>query len=64
MLGYQPWCCMKHSLIADVVIKPRWFLKIVDENVVVKQFASFLRMNCERAKDQHLHMQIVCMSYF
>ena len=29
MLGYQPWRCMKHNLIADVVIKPRWFLKIV-----------------------------------
>ena len=43
---------------------PRWFLKIVWENFVVKQFASFLRTNCERAKDQHLHLQIVCMSYF
>ena len=41
MLGYQPWRCMKHNLIADVVIKPRWFLKIVWENFVVKQFASF-----------------------
>ena len=67
MLGYQPWRCMKHNLIADVVTKPRWFLKIVRENFVVKQFASFLRTNCERAKHlkhQHLHMQIVCMSYF
>ena len=64
MLGYQPWRCMKHNLIVDVVIKPRWFLKIVWENFVVKQFASFLRTNCERAKDQHFHMQIVCMSYF
>ena len=42
MLGYQPWRCMKHNLIADVVIKPpRWFLKIVWENFVVKQFALF-----------------------
>ena len=36
MLGYQPWLCMKHNLIADVV-KPRWFLKIVCS----KQFAFF-----------------------
>ena len=41
MLGYQPWRCMKHNLIADVVIKPRWFLKIAWENFVVKQFAFF-----------------------
>ena len=41
MLGYQPWRCMKHNLIADVVMKPRWFLKIVWENFVVKQFAFF-----------------------
>ena len=41
MLGYQPWRCMKHNLITDVVIKPRWFLKIVWENFVVKQFAFF-----------------------
>ena len=27
MLGYQPWQGMKHNLIADVVMKPRWFLK-------------------------------------
>ena len=52
MLGYQPWRCMKHNLIADVVIKPKWFLKIVWEKLVVKQFASFLRTNCERATDQ------------
>ena len=41
MLGYQPWRCMKHNLIAGVVIKPRWFLKIAWENSVVKQFAFF-----------------------
>ena len=41
MLGYQPWRCMKHNLIADVVIKQRWFLKIAWENFVVKQFAFF-----------------------
>ena len=23
MLGYQPWRCVKHNLIADVVMKPR-----------------------------------------
>ena len=39
MLGYQPWRCMKHNLIADVVIKPRWFLKIAWENFVFTQFA-------------------------
>ena len=41
MLGYQPWRCMKHNLIGDVAIKLRWFLKIVWENFVVKQFAFF-----------------------
>ena len=41
MLGYQPWRCMKHNLIADVVIKPRWFLEIVWENFVVKQLSFF-----------------------
>ena len=41
MLGYQPWRCMKHNLIADVVIKPRWFLKIVWENFVVKNLPFF-----------------------
>ena len=35
MLGYQPWRCMKHNLIAAVVMKPRWFLKIVWEKFVV-----------------------------
>ena len=55
---------MKHNLIADVIMKPRGFLKIVGENFVVKQFAFFLRTNCKRAKDQHLHVQIVCVSYF
>ena len=35
MLGYQPWRCLKHNLIADVVRKPRWFLKIVWENFLV-----------------------------
>ena len=34
MLGYQPWRCMEHNVIADVV-KPRWFLKIVWENFLV-----------------------------
>ena len=52
MLGYQPWHGIKHNLIADVVMKPRWFLKIVEKICV------FLRTNCKRAKDQHLHMQI------
>ena len=33
MLGYQPWRCMKHNLIADV-LKRRWFRKIVWENFV------------------------------
>ena len=63
MLGYQLWRCMKHNLIADVIMNPRWFLKIVWDNFVVNNLP-FLRTNCERAKDQHLHMQIVCMNYF
>ena len=29
-----------------------------------KQVTLFLPTNCERAKVQHLHVQIVCMSYF
>ena len=41
MLGDQPWRCMKHNLIADVVMKPRWFLKIVWENFVVNNLALF-----------------------
>ena len=41
MLGYQPWRCMKHNLIADVIMKPRWFLKIVWENFVVKNLPFF-----------------------
>ena len=41
MLGYQPWRCMKHNLIADVVMKPRWFLKIVWENFVVNNLLLF-----------------------
>ena len=41
MLGYQPWRCMKHNLIEDVVIKPRWFLKIVWENFVVNNLSFF-----------------------
>ena len=41
MLGYQPWRCRKHNLIADVVIKPRWFLKIVWENFVVNNLPFF-----------------------
>ena len=44
MLGYQPWRCIKDNLIADVVIKPRLFLKTVWENFVVKQFAFFLNV--------------------
>ena len=41
MLGYQPLRCMKHNLIADVVIKPRWFLKSVWENFVVNNLSLF-----------------------
>ena len=41
MLGYQPWHCMKHNLIADVVMKPRWFLKIVWENFAVNNLPFF-----------------------
>ena len=41
MLGYQPWLCMKHNLIADVIMKPRWFLKIVWENFVVNNLPFF-----------------------
>ena len=41
MLGYQPWRCMKHNLIANVILKPRWFLNIVWENFVVKNFPFF-----------------------
>ena len=41
MLGYQPWRCMKHNLIADVVMKPRWFLKIAWENFVVNNLPFF-----------------------
>ena len=45
-------------------MKPRWFLKIFWENFVVNNFQFFLRTNCKRVKDQHLHVQIVGMSYF
>ena len=41
MLGYQSWRCMKHNLIADVIMKPRWFLKIFWENFVVKNLPFF-----------------------
>ena len=41
MLGYQPWCCMKHNLIADVVMKRRWFLKIFWETFVVNNLPFF-----------------------
>ena len=51
----------EHNLIADVVMKTRWFLKIVRENFVVNNLPFF---TYQRAKDQHLHVQIVCMSYF
>ena len=44
MLGYQPWRCMKHNLIADVIIKPRWFLKIVWENFVVNNLPFFFHV--------------------
>ena len=43
MLAYQPgmaWHGMKHNLIAGVVMKPRWFLKIVNK-FCSKQFAFF-----------------------
>ena len=32
---------MKHNLIADVIMKPRWFLKIFWENFVVKNLPFF-----------------------
>ena len=41
MLGYQPWRCMKHNLIADVVMKPMWFLKMVWENFIVNNLRFF-----------------------
>ena len=41
MLGYQSWRCMKHNSIVDVVMKPRWFLKIVWENFVVNNLRFF-----------------------
>ena len=41
---------MKHNLIADVVMKPRWFLKIAWENFVVNNSRCFFRTNCKRPK--------------
>ena len=41
MLRYQPWRCMKHNLIGDVIMKPRWFLKIVWENFVINNWRFF-----------------------
>ena len=41
MLGYQPWRCMKHNLIADFVMKPMWFLKMVWENFIVNNLRFF-----------------------
>ena len=41
MLGYQPWRCMKHNLIEDVVMKPTWFLKIVWKNFIVNNLRFF-----------------------
>ena len=41
MLGYQPWRCLKHNLIADAVMKPRWLLKIVWENFIVNNLRFF-----------------------
>ena len=40
------------------------FKKSFETNFLVKDLRFFLRTNCKRAKDQHLHVQIVCMSYF
>ena len=54
---------MKHNLSADIV-KPRLFLKIVLSKFSTKQFAYLLHTNCKRDKVQHLHVQIVCLSYF
>ena len=51
---------MKHNLIADIV-KPRWFLKIVWANFLVNNLRYFT-YELLKARVQHLHVQIVCMS--
>ena len=53
---------MKHNLIADIV-KLRWFLKIVWANFLVNNLRYF-KYELEKEQSQHLHVQIVCLSYF
>ena len=52
-----------HNFIADVR-KGGDLLKSFEQSHPVNNMRFFLRTNCKRAKDQHLHVQIVCMSYF
>ena len=59
MLGYQPWRCMKHNLIADVIMKPRWFLKIVWENFVVKNLP-FFNVRIVKGRKTNLFTRKLC----
>ena len=60
MLGYQPWRYMKHNLIVDVVMKPRWCLKIVWENFVVNNLRFFFYVRIVKGPKTNIFKGKLC----
>ena len=60
MLGYQPCRCMKHNLIADVVMKLRWFLTIIWEHALENNLRFFLNIEIVKGPKSNIFTCKLC----